>query len=193
VKKPLSRLHVEALWQAMLRRFRATRISKSSAFEMQLVASFLSAAGITDRNEFLKHYATTIGRRIYLPFAPGLEQDGWTLWAQVIVCAHECQHVVQLDRVGTLPFYFQYVTSTAKRTMFEAEAYRSALELSWWRSKTMPSPKDLAASLRGYGVTKDDLLVAEKALAMSAEAVRRGAVMNVASRAVIEWLEARVT
>lgn len=182
---------VSSLWRYMLLHFRATRISKGSAIEMRIAAQFLGAAGITDSTGFLSRYATTIGRRIYLPFEPGVPKGPWTLWAQVVVCAHECQHVVQFDRLGAIPFYWQYVTSTTKRTMLEVEAYRSALELEWWRSKTMPSPRDLAASLKAYGVTAADVKVAEQALKMSAEVVRRGAVVNVASRVAIEWLEER--
>lgn len=182
---------VKSLWAHMLRRFRATKISKGSAIEMKIAAQFLGAFGITDSTGFLNRYATTIGRRIYLPFEPGIPTGPWTLWAQVVVCAHECQHIVQLDRLGAIPFYFNYVTSTAKRTMLEVEAYRSALELEWWRSKTMPNARDLASSLHAYGVTKSDVRVAEQALKMSAETIKRGAIVNVASQVAIEWLEER--
>lgn len=172
----------------MLARFRAKRLLKSSAVDMQILARALSVMDILDRDDFLRGYATTLGRRVYTPFEPGVPHLSWTLWNQIVVCAHEMQHVVQFARGGVFGFYWPYLVSRAKRTHFEAEAYRSALELAYWRYRRIPSPRDIALQLRGYGLSETDVRVAETMLRMSARAIEQGAVLNDASRAAIDWL-----
>jgi hypothetical protein len=172
----------------MIEKFGARVVDKRSAVEMQLAARVLRLLGILDADAFLHHFATTIGRRIYLPFDPGTPTDGWSLWGQIMVLAHECQHVAQYDALGPLRFTWQYLGSTAGRTKLEAEAYRCQLELQHWRTGQIPSPHDLAASLRSYAVTDADVRVAETMLAMSAESVKAGAVINPTSRVAIDWL-----
>jgi hypothetical protein len=139
-----------------------------------VAARVLRLMGVVDTDAFLHHFATTIGRRIYLPFDRGTPADGWSLWGQIMVLAHECQHVAQYDALGPLRFTWQYLGSTAGRTKLEAEAYRCQLELQHWRTGQIPSPHDLAASLRSYAVTDPDVKVAETMLAMSAESVKAG-------------------
>ena len=181
---------VRAYWAAMTARFGASVIDKSSATEMQIVATVLGQLGILDRDAFLEHFTTTIGHRIYTSFDVGTPTPTWSLWGQIMVCAHECQHIVQYDQLGALRFGWQYVTSTAARARLEAEAYRCQLELEHWRTGRILSPHQLASSLKNYAVTDADIKVAEVALAMSAESVRRGAVINPTSRFAIDWLSA---
>lgn len=172
----------------MLAKYNA-RLRGKNAVEMQGVASFLSAIGVLDKQAFLREYTTTIGRSIYAPFSPGVAGPGWNLWSQVVVCAHEFQHIVQYNKGGFFGYYLPYVFRRAKRTAFETEAYRSALELSYWRFGTMPSAHTIAQMLGGYGVSATDIRVAETALKMSALSIGRGAIINEASRAVVDWLE----
>lgn len=183
---------VSGLWKHMTQHFNTTVINKSSSTEMQLVSSLLGALHIVDQQSFLNQYTTTLGRRIYAPFTPGVSAaaNGWSLWAQTIVCAHEHEHVVQLDRLGPITFDYRYLTDTPSRTRLEAEAYRSSLELNWWHTKTLPEPAALAGLLRGYGVTDTDVAMAGAILAASAEAVKHGAIMNQASAVAIAWLNA---
>ena len=179
---------VSTFWDYMTHRFGASVVDKKDAAEMQLVSALLGALGIVDRAAFMKSFTTTVGRRIYVPFEVGVANPQWSLWGQIMVCAHECQHVIQYNELGALRFAWQYIGKSAGRTAFEAEAYRCQLELNFWRTGELLSPHELAAKLVNYGVTNADIRAAETALRMSAESVRRGAVINPTSRAAIDWL-----
>lgn len=179
-----------AFFRHLLDAFGATVVDKRSALEMQAVGGLLGQLGIVDRAAFLGHFATTVGRRIYVPFDVGVPSEGWSLWAQMMVCAHECQHVVQYDRLGAARFAWQYLGSTAARARLEAEAYRCQLELHFWRTGQLLAPHALASLLKSYGVTDADVQVAETILRLSGESVRRGAVINRASAVALDWLKA---
>jgi len=181
---------VRDFYAYMTAKYRAQLVDKRLAFEANLAAKVLRQMGIVDADAFLDHFATTIGHRIYMPFTPGEPTAGWSLWSQLMVLAHECQHIVQYDSLGPLRFGWQYLGSTAGRTRLEAEAYRCQLELHFWRTGKLLSAHELAASLRSYAVTEADVRVAETFLAMSAESVKRGAIINPTSRAAIDWLNA---
>lgn len=179
---------VRAFYAHMLNRFGASVINKQSAVEMRGVALLLSQLGILDQDAFLKRFATTVGHRIYVPFQVGEPQDGWSLWSQIAVCAHECQHIVQYDRYRPLGFAWQYVATTAGRARLEAEAYRCQLELHFWRTGEILPAHEVAASLQHYGVSDADVKTAETMLRVSGESVRRGAIVNRASAVAIDWL-----
>lgn len=179
---------VRAFYAHMLDHFGASVVNKQNAVEMQGVALLLSQLGILDHSAFLKRFATTLGRRIYVPFEVGEPQEGWSLWSQITVCAHECQHVVQYDRYRPLGFAWQYVATKAGRARLEAEAYRCQLELHFWRTGEILPAHELAASLQHYGVSDTDVKTAETMLRVSGESVRRGAIVNRASAVAIDWL-----
>lgn len=179
---------VRAFWHHMSVRFDTTTVNKRDAAGMQLVAHALDLLGILDRERFLTRFTTTIGRRIYAPFEIGSPQGGWDLWSQVVICVHEHQHVVQHDREG-LSYETSYLTSRAARARFEAEAYRTNLEMHFWRHRAIPSTRRLAELLLDYGCRREDVEVVAQSLALSAMSVRRGAVMNEATRAAFDWLE----
>jgi hypothetical protein len=172
----------------MTYRFGASVVDKKNAVEMQLVSKLLDSLSIVDQSAFLQHFTTTLGRRIYIPFEIGIPTADWSLWGQIMVCAHECQHIVQYDELGALKFAWQYITKTAGRTKLEAYAYRCQLELNFWRTGQLLSAHELASSLKSYGVTAADIQVAETMLKMSGESVCRGAVINPTSRAAMDWL-----
>jgi hypothetical protein len=178
---------VRAFWRHMSERFDTTTVNKQESTEMQLVAHALDLLGILDRDRFLTHFTTTIGRRIYAPFEVGNPQGGWDLWSQVVICVHEHQHVVQHDRDG-VAFEAMYLTDRASRARYEAEAYRSNVEMHFWRYGATPSTRRLAELLFDYGCRKEDVEVVAQSLALSAVSVRRGAVMNEATRAAFDWL-----
>jgi len=179
---------VRAFYAHMLDRFGASVVNKQSAVEMQGVALLLAQLGILNQDAFLDRFATTVGRRIYVPFDVGEARDGWSLWSQIAVCAHECQHVVQYDRLRPLGFAWQYVATTAGRARLEAEAYRCQLELHFWRTGQILPAHELAASLQNYNVSDADVKTAETMLRVSGESVRRGAIVNRASAVAIAWL-----
>lgn len=182
---------VRAFWHHMSQRFDTTTVNKKDAAEMQIVAHALDLLGILDRHRFLTSFTTTIGRRIYAPFEVGNPQGGWDLWSQVVICVHEHQHVVQHDR-DPVAYEVSYLTSRASRARYEAEAYRTNLELDFWRHRTIPSTRRLAEVLLDYGCRREDVEVVAQSLALSAISVRKGAVMNEATRAAFDWLDKHV-
>jgi hypothetical protein len=178
---------VQQFWQYMTQHYGASVIDKRNAVEMRVAGEALSRLGIVNRKDFLEHFTTTLGHRIYVPFTPGVESEIWSLWEQIKVCVHECTHVEQYDRLGALSFSWKYLRS-AGRTQLEAEAYRSTMEMEYWRSGRIIPPATLSESLRNYGVTADDVKVFERMLEMTAESIKRGAIINPATRKAIDWL-----
>ncbi|MBC7173708.1 MAG: hypothetical protein H5U40_14810, partial [Polyangiaceae bacterium] len=113
------------------------------------------------------------------------------LWHQVVLCVHEHQHVVQHDREG-LRFELSYLGSRAARARWEAEAYRSNVELHFWRFGETPPVRDVVDVLRHYGCRTEDIDVAARSLALSAVSVQKGAVMNEATHVALGWLDEHV-
>lgn len=181
---------VIGLWGYMSRRFGTTTVSKPRAAEMRLLAGVLGRLGVLDAQTFLARYATTIGRRIYVPFEVGVPERGWPLWSQLRICVHEHQHVVQLDEHGAVPFALRYLGSRSGRALLEADAYRTSLELHYWRFRELPRLDGMAhAVLSGYALRGEDVEVAQRVLELSGDAIQRGAVITRAGRAAIDWLE----
>ena len=179
---------VRRFYAYMLGHFGGQVLDKQNATEMKAVALLLGQIGVLDRQRFLENFATTLGRLIYLPFEPGVPRGNWSLWKQIVVLTHECQHIVQYDRLGALKFGWSYLSSQAERAHLETEAYGCSLELSYWRFGTLPAAADVASSLRGYAVRDVDVKVAETMLRMQGEAVKHGAVLTEASRVALAWL-----
>lgn len=134
-------------------------------------------------------YATTIGRTIYLPHPAGSPHEVWDLWGQIETITHECQHIVQHDRTGLLGHAFRYAQA-AGRTMLEAEAYSTAMDLAMWRRGSIDRwwldwrPE----ALRGYLVGELDVAVMRRTLLALAPTVRRGGIVTHAGRTAISWL-----
>jgi hypothetical protein len=179
---------VTEFWAFMTGYYQTQVIEKSNSVAMQAVAAFLGSIGILDANAFLTSYATTLDHSIYLPFTPGVAAPGWDLFDQIVVCAHEHEHVVESTSLGLVTYDFRYVTDTPSRARYEAEAYRSAFELSWWNSKTVPSPQKVANLLTGYGCTATDVAMAETILSVTAKEVELGAILNPATSVALGWL-----
>lgn len=182
--------HVRAFADHMAHRFRASIVDKRSAGAMVVVAAFVDRMGVVDQARFQERFATTVGRTIFLPFEPGVPTPAWPLWTQMVVLTHECQHIVQYDRLGPWTFGLRYLTQSGQRAVLEAEAYRCQLELYHWKTGGILAAKLLAASLKSYAVTDADLRVAEAMLASSAISVKRGATLTEAGRVALDWLDA---
>jgi hypothetical protein len=183
---PLQPADVRAFWDYMTAHYGTSVLNKQDALEMRLVARLLGALGIVDRDSFLQQFTTTIGRRIYIPFTIG-DAATLDLWSQLILCVHEHQHVVQHDQLG-LRYELTYVTSKPRRARYEAEAYRSELELAAWRGRPSPNPHQLALMLSSYGVDDADRAMAARLFASWDVSIRHGAVLGEASRIAIAWL-----
>ena len=180
---------VRGLWRHLTRLYKSTVFEKRRAPEMYLVAEALARLGIADREAFMREWSTTLGRRIYVPFTIGVGSNSNALWDQVVTAVHEHQHVAQYEADG-LGFMGSYLLSDTARAKYETDAYRSNLELHWWRYGELPGTEELAAKLRAYAVSEADIAVAAKTLKVSADAVRLGAVVNESSNVAIRWLNA---
>ena len=178
-------------WQFMQQKYRTTVVDKNNAAEMKFVAEFLSLLGILDKQAFLSQYTTTVGSKIYVPHPIGVEAPGWDAWSQIVICTHEHIHVMQDKQAGGLAFEWAYVTSTAARTHYEVEAYRSGMELGWRYKRAMRVPAEIAASLKNYACTPADIQVAEKALALAIPAIKAGALTTEVTKAAAGWLDVR--
>ncbi len=187
----ISPQEVQAFWSFMQGHFRTSSINKGDAIEMELVAQLLDALGIQSRERFLRSYTTTIGRRIYTPFEVGVPRTNWDLWSQVVICVHEHQHVVQHDREGVV-YELAYLADRAARAQWEAEAYRSNLELHFWRHGTVPRARPIAERLAEYGCRPIDIDVVTKALTLSSFFIRGGAIVNEATHVALGWLNEHV-
>lgn len=181
--------HVLGLWEAMSARWRTTWVPKASAAEMRVAGWFLDRIGVLDRDDFRDRFTTVIGRRIYVPFHPGTPTNTHGLWSQLVVCVHEHQHVVQLEREGTARFAHRYLARRDARAAFEAEAYACGIELDHWRFGRFPSPERLAAHLRSYGVRDVDIAAAESTLEAAVGIVSSGGTATEAGRFALDWME----
>jgi len=180
---------VRGLW-AHLSGFYHTRVvSKANSTEMRVVASALKLMGVLDAQVFMSDFVTTLWRTIYVPFKIGDERSSWSLWDQITVCVHEHQHVEQLIQDGWLRFTTQYLTSSAKRAVYEAEAYRCDMELWFWKTGNLLNSGSLVKTLGNYNCKASDIRLAEHLLNFSAITVKKGGVINMASQLAIKYLE----
>ena len=179
---------VRGLWAHMAKRYRARVIHKATAAEMLVLSRFLDRIGVADEQDFMRRFATTIGRWIYVPFTPGERTQTWSLLEQAVVCVHECHHIHQYDKFGPFLFGWQYVMSTARRTLLEVEAYRCNMEMHWALERRLVPPEQLAAHLRAYGVTDEDVRNAERMLRSASRTVQQGGIASPASRDALAYL-----
>ena len=135
-------------------------------------------------------YATTVGRTIYVPEPIGADHATWNRWGQIVTITHECQHIHQHDTTGLVAHALRYARA-AGRTMLEADAYATEMELARWRYGTVEQwwidwrPRALGA----YLVSEADIATMRRVLLSRAPTVRRGGVVTHAGRTAIGWLD----
>lgn len=179
---------VQEFWDFMSGHYGSRVIKRSNAWEMKVVARFLSLIRAMDVQTFMNEYATTLGSRIYIPFEIGVPQEDWSLWGQITTCVHEHQHVYQYDKEGRT-FMWKYLLRSSGRAHYEADAYRCNLEMYYWRYGRMRDTHRLAEMLRAYKCNETDIAVTEKQFNLSVKTIEQGAIINDASRRAIKWLE----
>lgn len=176
----LNSASVKDAFAKLAKEYGTTYVKKSNSDMMQAVARLLEALGVVDREEFLKEYSTTVGYWIYVPFKVGSRPP--ELIQQVMVCAHEHQHVVVMEREAPAIYNSLYVISPSMRAAYEAECYRAEMEVYWWYTKAVRgqpellSVSELAGRLRYYGCSAKDVAMAQKSLEKAAKVVMRGGV-----------------
>lgn len=171
---------VRSVWYLLQSTFQTTVVPKQSALEMQLASKILGVSG------FLSEYATTIVRRIYIPFEVGVPGDV-SLVGQCAIAAHEHQHVEQLDRDG-FAYLWRYLNDPSARMRYEVEAYRSTMEVRYWLTGQVPDPDRILSTLSNYKLTPEALEDAGDLLRTAAADVTAGNITTRASQVAINWL-----
>jgi len=178
---------VRSFWQHMSQSYGSTVRDKATAEEMQLFAKGLDKMGIVNGAEFLSRFVTTIGSTIYTPFTPGEATETWPLWDQIVVCAHEHQHVLQSDQ--SLSFTLKYLSDPVWRAAYEGSAYRVSMTLDFWHYGKTPVTKPYLEAAKSYGLDTPSLDFFQQYLELSIPAIRQHGKPDEAARVAIEWLE----
>jgi len=178
---------IRRMWDHMAELHQAELIHKPDALEMKIIAKALDRMGIVEHDAFMQSFATTVGLRIYLPFEPG-DLSARCALAQAKLCAHEFQHVVQLEEEGT-DFMWGYLRSGAYRAIKEGLAYTCNLEVHHWATGELLDCEELAQTLEHYACTEGDIAVCRAILRSAKVTVQDGGILNRSSREVISFLE----
>jgi hypothetical protein len=153
---------------------------------VQVLAAALDAIGVTDKRAFLRNVSITVGDTIYLPFQIGVSgRFPWT--AQVAVVAHECEHVFQ-GGFKHLLFWLRYFSSKAHRAEYEVEALAVELEVYYRLTGFMLDVNGLAKGLAWYKVSKTDIAVVAKHLAIVKNTLKRGGEISNQMRVIVKTL-----
>lgn len=174
-------------WAYMCSQYGTQWVIKAEDPAMDWASQALETAGILPADVFLNHYATTIGRTIYLVRPPGTGDP----WAEIVLCIHEHQHVVQHDRDPVI-YEVRYLSEVAARVSYEVEAYRAGMEADYARRGAIRSPARTAKSLKNYGAGPVDQDVAQAQLEAAAVILfRGGGPTTEAARVGLAWLQGR--
>lgn len=174
--------------EALRERFDSRYRRKQNSALMQAAARLMQAFGYVQSGDtFLNRYATTLGRNIYLPWKIGAADVDY--WGQMITICHEHEHVAQF-RSGQLGL--TYLLNSSKRARLETDAYRTQLELEFWRYQRVRLPVDkFLDALRFYKVNRRDLDEAYARITSMIESTNAGVVATKAGQRAIEWLDNR--
>lgn len=155
---------VRTLWGHLEDEHRSKVIPKAESWIMKIASRISARRTSMTREEFLTNYATTIGRRIYLPFELGVDAPRWSLRTQALLGTHEHTHVVQW-RERPMRFWYRYATDTRARALYEAEAYLTEYETAFVLGlNDLHAPEHRVQSLHSYGLKDGDIEAAREYL-----------------------------
>jgi len=173
---------VVQFWQQMALVFIASVVQKGTSGFMRSASWFLDAIGIMDKQTFMERYTTTIFSTIYVPFQIGIPTKNYSLWGQLSVCAHECQHVAQGNRDGVNAFNLRYLMDSGARAAYEAEALTAQMELEYWRWGEVPEdrPERRSRILEHYGCSEKDIEWVRVYLEQTRSTIMQGGIITAA-------------
>lgn len=180
---------VRALWGHFASRYNTRVVPKALSPFMRFCGWGLELLGILNAREFREHFTTVIGRTIYVPFTVGVPIAGYSGWSQALVCVHEHQHVIQMERDGRVRFSLRYLLLRRARAAYEVEAYSCDVALALWRGEAAPTPERIVGRLRSYGLREDDLADAHAALTTAIASIALGHGLPRAAEEAIGWLD----
>ena len=166
----------------------AHSFDKRTAPGMRVMAFVLGRLRVVDREQFLEQQPTTVCRRIYLPFEPGVPSNSWPLWRQMVALVRESQKVLRNRQQGCLWGGWRWLTHEQERIQREIEGFLCHLEMHLWRYRELPSLKDLTRALQKYEGRPFLMEFSEAMLQVAGESVRQGAVISDAGRIALPWL-----
>ena len=158
-------------------------IMKAVAFGMDIGSKFTS--GIPTGSSFMTNYATTLGPVVFLPQSI---RDNPLSLCEVIT--HEAQHVLQFQSTG-LEFAWFYLTDSAARAQFEADAYASGIAVRCWLTGVVPQTlvaSVVASLVLGYHLRPEDTTYAEAAIKSHMASLASGLVMTKSARIALAYL-----
>ena len=172
-------------WDHMSKKYKFDVIQKDTSVAMHAAGFALDAIGVTNKEKFMEDFAVTLANNVYVPFHVGDGKES-ELLGQVMVAVHESQHVLQWRR-NPLKFMRNYLFNDAARAHYEAEAYRTNMEIYHFFTGKMLSPTKLANLLKNYGVDAGDIRVTRKNLESSRRVIENGYVISGVSKHAIKW------
>jgi len=168
-------------------KFGATIVQKDDSEFMAAIATVLNQLNITDRDDFMKRFTTTIGTKIYVPFDVGIAGD-YTLEDQVDVLVHELVHVQQYD-ANEPKFVLCYLLNEAARAEYEAQAYSADMEMHYWRTGRIYDIRGRAQLLDNYALEQDEINFAAEYMESIATTIQEGAAVNNVAAWAMDWME----
>jgi hypothetical protein len=178
---------VKHFWKYMSETFDSKSVTKKDSNFMKMVGSSLDLMKIQDKEKFMSKYTTTIGKTIYVSFDIGGTTNKNILADQISTCVHEHQHVIQYKKDG-FKFMFEYLFEHEQRAKLEAVAYSTNLEMYYWYTGKMLDIDKLAIKLLDYDCDNIDVSVMKVILNANALVIKRGGIVNEASKKAIAWL-----
>jgi len=180
-------------WSEMFRNL--TNLNQGD--EIGLVALFLAKLGHIDVARFMERYTTTLGDRIYVPYNPGEATPEHSLKSQLLTCVHEHRHVKQFREAELhgMSFAIRYLADRAQRAIYEAEAFRAALEVEWFLSDGKLTEAQVLRRpeiLVDYACEAADIEVAKQYLKMSFKTIKHGGSIDNIARVAVAWLRVRL-
>lgn len=186
-------LDVADFWATLQHRYGTTRLNRNDSTDMQFLAGALDTLGIMDKKTFMENCVTTIGRRMWTPFEPGVPVGPWDLWTQIRVAVHEHNHVVLDDQEPALNYETRYIGEPPYRARVEALCYRCEAALEYRYLRHEMDPEEIARVLReGYALPEADAAFVVQVLRTGMESIRRGALPSPVLQFSVAWLDARL-
>lgn len=177
----------------LIKEFTFTVEDKETSDLMKGVATGLDmarkfTAGLPNSEDFMALFATTIGRRVFLP---KVIRDNPKSKCEVVT--HECEHVFQYAETG-LEFCWFYLKDSVARAQFEADAYAAGIAVHCWLTGQTPASNIawvVQNLVNSYHLLPEDAAYAEMAIKSHMASLASGIIMSKSARSAIAFLQAK--
>lgn len=168
----------------------AVGYNKIDRDEMEIVAEFLDAINIIDKELFMESYTNTIGSAIYYSFVIG-DFSKVSSQSQIKVCVHECQHVIDYNKEKLL-FLIRYISNEYARALSESRAMVTELEMDYMLRGSLMNYKDIDQWVfsrlgTNYGIRSKAIDATIPYIKSSYKIIEHGGVVSDAGRISAEY------